>query len=197
MQFQFYTDYSAEDFSKKNSAIFPDPPLRCPFKECSLPVKLKRHGYYSRYFLSKLFCGVLYIRRYICPVCGRTISMIPMFCLQKFQYSGLDIINMLHEFYQSGIPLKRFVERPKKYFPSIERRHINFYRKRIMDNRKFIQYGLNLMSPEFIPMGSIPESQNWVKDFLEKVDRLHPHVFLVDFSKNTGKSFLASQNMIA
>ena len=197
MQFIFNTDYLAEDFSRKDSEIFPEAPMQCHFKDCSLPVKLKKHGYYSRYFLSKLFSGILYIRRYICPVCGRTISMIPMFCLQKFQYSGIDIISMLNEFYRSGISLKVFVEKLKKYFPSIERRHINYYRKRIINNRKLIQYGLNLISPGFIHMGLIPDNQNWIKDFLEQVDRLHPHVFLVDFFKNTGKSFLTSKNMIA
>ncbi|MBS4041410.1 MAG: hypothetical protein KGZ81_12525, partial [Flavobacteriales bacterium] len=70
-------------------------------------------------------------------------------------------------------------------------------RKRIVENRQFIQYVLNLISPEFIFAGTIPENQKWVKTFLDKVHRLHPHVFLVDFSKITGKSFMTSQNIIA
>ena len=108
MQLIFNTEHSAEDFSKKDDGIFPQSPQRCPFKECALPVKLKKHGYYTRYFISKTFKGVLYIRRYICPVCGRTISMLPVFCLPNFQYSGPDIIKILHELYQSSIPLKRY-----------------------------------------------------------------------------------------
>lgn len=197
MQILFHTDFSAENFSNKNSEIFPQAPERCPFKECSKPVKLKKHGYYSRFYISKSFNGIIYIRRYICPICGRTVSMMPAFCIQRFQYSGIDIINILHEFYQSEISLKRLIKNIKADLPSIERRHINYYRKRIIDNRQLIQYGLNLISPEFILAGTIPENQKWVKTFLEKVLNLHHHVFFVDFSKNIGKSFMTTQNMIA
>lgn len=197
MQFLFYTDYSAQDFSTKNSEVFPSAPKRCPFKDCYMPVVLKKHGYYSRFFISKTFYGVIYIRRYICPICGRTVSMLPMFCIQRFQYSSIDILNILYEFYQGEISLNKLIEKLKPDLPDIDRRHINYYRKRIVNNRQLIQYALNLMSPEFIFTGTIPENQKWVKAFLDKVYILHPHVFLVDFSKTTGKSFLTSQNMIA
>jgi transposase-like protein len=197
MQISFYTHNSAQDFSNKSSELFPDPPKRCPFKDCSLPVKLKKHGYYSRYFISKTFKGSIFLRRYICPVCGRTISMLPMFCLQRFQYSGLDIVNLLHEFYQGEISLMKLIRNVKVDLPNIDRRYLNYYRKRIVENRYLIQYVLNLISPEFIFAGTIPENQKWVKTFLEKVQNLHPHVFFPDFSKSTGKSFMTSQNMIA
>lgn len=197
MQFSFCTDYDAQDFSNKRSEIFPPAPVRCPFKDCSMPVKLKKHGYYSRFFISRAFTGVIYIRRYICPVCGRTVSMVPVFCLQRFQYSGVDIINILHEFYQGGMSLRKLIEKIKPDLPSLDRRHINYYRKRIIQNRQLIQYGLNLMSPGFIFAGTIPENQMWVKTFLDKAQSLHPHVFLDGFSKITGKSFMTSQNMIA
>lgn len=197
MQFLFNTEKAAQEFASKNSEVFPSAPDRCPFTDCSMSVKLKKHGYYSRYFISKAYSGIIYIRRYICPVCGRTVSMLPMFCLQGFEYSGIDIINILHEFYQGDISLNKLIERIKADLPSIERRHLNYYRKRIVKNRQLIQYGLNLISPEFIFAGTIPENQKWVKIFLEKVHRLHPHVFLVDFSKITGKSFMTSQKRVA
>lgn len=197
MQIIFDTNYSAIDFSNMNSEIFPNAPDRCPFKDCSMPVKLRKHGYYKRFFISKSFSGILYVRRYICPICGRTVSMLPVFCLQYFQYSALDILNILCELYLSGIPLNRLVKKIKQDFPFIERRTINYYRKRIILNRKLIQYGLNLISPEFIFVGAIPENQDWVKTFLGIVLRLHPHVFLCDFSNITGKSFLTSEFMIA
>ena len=197
MQKIFYTDEKPEAFSKKNSSLFPLPPERCPFHDCTMPVKLKKHGYYRRYFISKSFSGILYIRRYICPICGRTVSMLPMFCLQGFQYSGIDILDMLHKFYHEGLSLNEFIKRIKSYWPTIERRHVNYYRKRIIKNRQLLQYGLNLISPGHIFTGAIPENQTWVKVFLERVHSLHPHVFLVDFSNISGKSFMTSQNMIA
>lgn len=197
MQLIFHTEYLAEDFSTKNSRLFPEPLHRCPFKDCAFPIQLKKHGYYTRYFVSKAFSGILYIRRYICPVCGRTISMMPVFCLPRFQYSGLDIIQMLHDLYQGGLPLKRYVEEIRRYFPAVDRRHINYYKKRILENRKFIQYVLNLISPEFISAGSIPENQTWVKEFLVEVNKIQASIFLVDFHTNTGESFMTLHNMVA
>jgi transposase-like protein len=192
MQISFHTDISAQEFSFKDHALFPKPPCRCPFKDCSMPVNLKKHGYYSRFFISKIFTGFIFLRRYICPVCCRTISMLPMFCLRGFQYSGIDILNLLHELYQGGISLRKLIERTKSELPTLERRHMNYYRKRIVKNRSLIQYGLNLISPEFIFAGGILENQKWVKTFLEKVQNLHPHVFLLGFSHCIGKPFMTS-----
>lgn len=123
--------------------------------------------------------------------------MLPVFCLPKFQYSALDIIKMLHELYQGGLKLKQYVEGLRKYFPAIDRRHINYYKKRIMENREFIQYGLNLISPEFISAGSIPENQIWVREFLDEVNKTQTHIFLVDFHTKTGESFMTLHNMVA
>jgi transposase-like protein len=197
MQNIFYTNLAAQDFAVKKSTLFPEAPGKCPFGDCAAPVKLKKHGYYQRFFISKNFCGVIYIRRYICPVCGRTVSMLPMFCIQKFQYSGADIINMLYDFYQDGMSLTQLIKNLKSTFPYLERRHINYYRKRVIQNRQLIQYVLNLISPEFTLSSTIPEDREWVKRFLCKVKEMHPHVFLIDFSKTAGKSFMTSRNMIA
>jgi len=123
--------------------------------------------------------------------------MLPVFCLPRFQYSGLDIIQMLHELYQGGLTLKRYVVGLRQYFPSVDRRHINYYKKRISDNRKFIQYGLNLISPEYTDAGSIPENQIWVREFLDEVNRIQARIFLVDFHTQTGESFMTLQNMVA
>lgn len=195
MQIPFYTNYDAIEFSKMNEEIFPSSPDKCPFKDCSMPVKLEKHGYYKRFFISKNFTGVLYIRRYICHICGRTVSMLPYFCISYFQYSALDILNILYELYHSGISLEKLIKKTKKSLPFIQRRHINFYRKRIIRNRKLIQYVLNLISPEFIFTGNIPENQVWVKAFLEIVYGLHAHVFLIDF-QNLQEKHLWPLNML-
>ncbi len=197
MQIIFYTENKPECFKEKSHGRFPPPPDKCPFHDCTMPVRLKKHGFYERFFISKSFTGIIYVRRYICPVCGRTVSMLPMFCLKGFQYSGIDILNILYELYQGGISLNKLIHRINSDMPTISRRHINYYRKRIIKNRKLIQYGLNLISPEFILSGIIPENQKWVRDFLEKVHSIHPHAFLVHFSNKTGKSFMTTQNMIA
>lgn len=196
MQIPFYTNYDAVEFSIMNNEIFPTTPEKCPFKDCSMPVQLKKHGYYKRFFISKNFTGGLYIRRYICPICGRTVSFLPYFCISYFQYSALEILNILYKFYHDGISIEKLIKKTKEELPFIERRHVNFYRKRIIKNRKLIQYALNIISPEFIFAGNIPENRVWVKTFLEAVQNLHPHVFLIGFSNITGKSFMTSQYIV-
>ena len=61
MQISFYTDNSAQSFSNKDTMLFPEPPSRCPCKDCLAPITLKKHGYYSRYFISKKFKGIIFI----------------------------------------------------------------------------------------------------------------------------------------
>lgn len=62
MQKIFYSDNLPTEYSKKNNDLFPPPPERCPFHDCAIPLKLKKHGYYKRYFICKSFSGILYIR---------------------------------------------------------------------------------------------------------------------------------------
>lgn len=197
MQILFKTEHSVQNFSYRNSKLFPDAPKICPFKDCLIKVKLRKHGYYQRFFINKTFTGILFIRRYICPICGRTVSFMPLFCIPRFQYSGEDIIDLLYRVYHLGISLSGLIKEFKNIIPSITRRHLNYYRRRIGDNRKFIQYALNIMSPEFILTGSIPETPQWIKSFLEKVQSLQPLAFFENFFNTTGKTFLTSQNIIA
>lgn len=197
MQILFQTEHSVRNFSIKNANLFPMPMDSCPFKDCLTKARLRKHGYYQRFFISKCFTGILYIRRYKCPVCGRTVSFLPIFCIPKYQYSGEDIIDSLYKLYHVGLSLSGLIKEFKDIIPSITRRHLNYYRKRIGDNRKLIQYALNIMSPEFILTGSIPETPLWIKAFLEKVRNLQPLAFFQSFFNITGKTFLISQNIIA
>ncbi|MDD4678212.1 MAG: hypothetical protein PHN25_03305 [Tissierellia bacterium] len=53
MQIPFYTDCETSEFSVKNDEIFLPSPEKCPFKDCSMPVKLEKHGYYKRFLSAK------------------------------------------------------------------------------------------------------------------------------------------------
>jgi len=79
----------------------------------------------------------------------------------------------------------------------MSRRHINFYKKRLMENRKLIQYALNIMSPGLICLGRFPGDKDWTREFVKIFDNVHPHVFLVEFHKITNNSFMSLQNTVA
>ena len=192
MQKIFFTNQSPDSYTDIHGK-FPPPPGRCPNKSCNLPVVLKKHGFYERHLILKEFLGLIKIRRYKCPVCGKTLSMLPSFCVPGFQYGAATIINLL----QDAIPSVKSAEKKwSNHIAQISRRHITFYLKRLRENRGLLQYGINQMSPDFISL-KCSGDDNWTKDFLKGIEHLDHRKFNADFHAITAKSFLSLQNIIA
>jgi len=76
---------------------FPDlTAMLCPMCRAEY---LKKHGFYVRDLVTIGFEGEIIIRRYCCPDCRRTVSLLPSFCHPLRTY-GLDAIyGLLKEFY--------------------------------------------------------------------------------------------------
>jgi hypothetical protein len=60
---------------------------------------LKKHGYYERYLIVPRFEGLIMIRRYYCPHCSKTVSLLPSFCHPHRTYGILAIFGVLSEYY--------------------------------------------------------------------------------------------------
>ena len=60
---------------------------------------LKKHGFYGRYLITVGFEGEITIRRYCCPECRKTVSLLPSFCHPKRTYGILAIVGILSEYY--------------------------------------------------------------------------------------------------
>jgi len=87
MQIMFETHCTVEEYVKQGKNFpFPKAPGRCTNPKCRMPVKMKKHGFYERYYIKAGFSRKILIRRYYCPYCGKTVSFIPHFCLPRFQY---------------------------------------------------------------------------------------------------------------
>jgi hypothetical protein len=69
MQIVFFSNHLPEDFSSRNSDIFPEPPEHCPFHDCSLPVKMKKHGFYSRNYIRPANCCQEFFEKYLIKIC--------------------------------------------------------------------------------------------------------------------------------
>ena len=66
----------------------------CPI--CGARAKLIGHGSYDRNALPSLsLVFLLAIKRLLCPVCHRTVSLLPWFLLPRYQYSLRLIIDAL------------------------------------------------------------------------------------------------------
>lgn len=75
-------EYSAR--GKQN--LFPNL-YDCPNPSCPYKGRLRHHGFYERYLLSLLTTYLIVIQRYYCPRCKFTVSLLPSFLVERFQYS--------------------------------------------------------------------------------------------------------------
>ena len=60
---------------------------------------LEKHGFYTRNLITVGFEGEIIIRRYCCPECRKTVSLLPSFCHPKRTYGIYAIFRLLSEFY--------------------------------------------------------------------------------------------------
>jgi hypothetical protein len=60
-------------------------PDRCPL--CHAPDPLRAHGFYSRTLVDVQYDGSIRMRRYLCLLCKRTVSLLPEFVLPYLRFS--------------------------------------------------------------------------------------------------------------
>lgn len=64
-------------------------PDRCP--QCQASCPLIAHGFYRRSLVDVAFDGSMRVRRYLCRLCKRTVSLLPEFVLPYLRFSILVI----------------------------------------------------------------------------------------------------------
>ena len=197
MQIIFMSKNGPADYVEKNIAgKYPDAPAKCPFKDCGVILSMKKNGFYKRYLKTSTFSGHIRIRRYKCPKCGRTVSMLPSFCAAGFSYGAELIVSMARTAAETG-SVRRAVTEWRGSAESVSRRLIAQYLARIRGNRRLIQYGLNQISPGNAHIGNTPGDTEWTKRFLLGIRPTLVAEFNADFHKTTNKSFMSSQKRIS
>ena len=197
MQKIFIINRKIAEFGVKDESLFPEAPEKCPHKGCHKPIKLKKHGFYGRNIISDEYTGLIYIRRYICPICGRTLSMLPMFCLPYYQYSLVAIVLILCRIFCDLKSLSGIIRENHNTYPALERRHLRLYKQRFEGNRSLIDYGINNVSPGGIQTRSRLEIHVWAKEILDEMVKTPPSIFNQKFHQETNKSFMSRIKMIA
>jgi hypothetical protein len=195
MQFLFVSPDEPHEY-EGTGGIYPEAPEKCPHRDCGMPVRMRKHGYYRRYIFTNTFKGLVRVRRYKCPVCGKTVSMLPAFCLPSFQY-GVEVIWGVLRDLANGISVSRILKELSDRFETLTRRHLTYYRSRFRENRKLFLYGLNQMSPEFGVLRRISGDDYRKKDIPEEIGAVNVCKFNAGFHKETGKSFMSLQHIIA
>jgi hypothetical protein len=78
-------------------------PAGCP--QCAARQPLIAHGCYRRTLVDRGFDGVIRVRRYLCRVCRRTVSLLPEFILPYLRFSIPIIARFLHARLAAGATL--------------------------------------------------------------------------------------------
>ena len=114
--------------------------FECPHPGCLYHKKLRSHGYYQRNALTIYGGFIIFIKRYYCPCCGRTISLLPSFLAKRFQYTLSVILFVLFRKVVSGLSSRLIIERLKRLSGRFEfsTQHIRFYRRRFLANLPLI-----------------------------------------------------------
>jgi Domain of unknown function (DUF6431) len=66
-------------------------PDHCP--QCEAKEPLMGHGFYCRTLVDPAFDGVIRVRRYLCGLCKRTVSLLPQFALPWLRFS-ISVISL-------------------------------------------------------------------------------------------------------
>ena len=111
--------------------------------------KLRKHGFYSRYYISKDFETELLIRRHICPCCKRTVSSLPFFCHPRRTHSIPFILAVLKHLFYKGGSLVSLLDRLMGHGFICSRQLLYQYRERFIKNLTFISMELyKIISPK-------------------------------------------------
>jgi hypothetical protein len=121
--------------------------------------------------------------------------MLPSFCVPRLLY-GVEIV-ILALLVAVKFSVKYAGTKWPERVRSLTRRHIIYYRQRIMRNRGYIQLVLNLMSPEFIELKQIAGDSEWTREFLNVATQINPPRFNTKYHNLTGESFMSLHNKVA
>ena len=136
MQMILRTDLGAKEYNKwiRENDI-PNLPSKCPI--CENYTEFRKHGFYQRNAISLESIVQIYIRRYRCVKCGRTLSFLPQFCHPRFQYGILVIFLFLSAVLSSAtVSAESVMKGLRQSYRHIElgRQHIRFYLQRLKTN---------------------------------------------------------------
>ena len=198
MQNVFISKQRPEDYlvSGNNTGEYPGAPSKCLFKDCGMPMPLKKHGFYTRYLLLSDFSGEIKIRRYICCICNRTVSMLPSFCLPQYTYGVELVVAIMTTAAETGSKRKT-VKAHSGASKCLTRRHVAWYLSRLRQNRRLIEYGFNQLSPGSAYHNDSPGDTEWTREALLGKWPTLTAESNAEFHKTIGVSFMSTHNKVA
>lgn len=192
MQQIFHTTASPEEYWQLGKEFaFPDPPGSCPICRAGLP--LKKHGFYRRNSHFGHRPRRILIRRYRCRFCGRTVSLLPSFCLPYFQYALELIYQALEYVLLKSFPLRGCLALFRERFKELywEPAHLRFYVRRFLAVLPRLKLVLRQMLAEAILPGEGTKREQAAKMLQVLASPGDIKTFSAKFYAHSGYCFLS------
>ncbi|TCK08013.1 UNVERIFIED_ORG: hypothetical protein BDK47_10264 [Anoxybacillus amylolyticus] len=141
---------------------------RCP--HCQAKRILYRHGYYERNALVGKDVYRIWIARYRCVICKKTVTVLPTFLLPYFQYTIWTIVHWLKECLSSLLGKEKS---SSKFFPP--RQGVGFYMRRFLAHLPRLRWFFQTKGKRILGLSDEPlvQAQEWMQkmeeDGLEKL----------------------------
>jgi hypothetical protein len=185
MQQIFDAGCSAESYaSQGRSFSFPDLTTHlCP--QC-LRDRLRKHGYYERYLILKVFEGTILVRRYICKECGHTVSLLPSFAHPGRAYGIEAIINVLTGFYVEGNTVSTLANSSV-----CSRQLIRWYRLRLKQNLSMLIMEVTAVCNLRAPPVTESDIRKRAGQFLKCIRSYNAKDISLKIHEHTNKTYLS------
>jgi len=128
----------------------------CQYPGCIYHGRLRRHGFYSRYAFTPGAVYIVWIQRYLCPMCGHTVSLLPTFLAPHFQYTLLAVFWILHGLHRLNLSISEMAARwnRRRNAPTeLGRQNIQLILRRLRRNHRV--YRLFLCADDSLPIGGL------------------------------------------
>lgn len=198
MQNFFKTALSARNYALKG--IKQDIPRPNHCHQCK-NTKLHKHGWYWRHCLDGINVWLIPIRRYYCPHCKITISMLPSFCLPGIQYALAVVLSCILGRLAKGYSLKHMAQELSKIYPQLlawSPGQMGYYPRLFLKNLSRVE----LVLRQWNPRCCLFDSGTVIKKRAKKVLDLIPHgfssleCFAEHFQRMCQSSFLAPNRIL-
>ncbi len=162
----------------------------CPNPNCCFEGRLRRHGFYSRTALTLTATYIIFIQRYYCPFCKRTLSLQPSFLAPRFQYSMACIFYILYLMSACKLSYHAIAKKINSSSGRVEMsyQHVSFYRSRLLQNRPLISVFLSA-NQVFL---AETEPAFWLKDLTKEIFRhFGLHTFCLEYYHLQSQHFMS------
>ena len=189
MQILFKITDINEYLKKGKDFNWPKPWKKCV--RCKEYCKIFKHGFYQRCYVNPhlKINELIYIKRYFCTNCLKTISLLPSFCISKFVVGFDNIFKAVYSILNRKKSIEKAVDKLNLEFEYISKQQYYNYLNRFYKNITLIESFIRQRNIEAVFGCKNCSKNERVRDLLEHIKKESNQLnhFLYEFYQSTNK----------